>query len=457
MMTAACHQETLSMLSSSLGAAWRRALLTAGLILATAAVPAVAGDAAALVLEGGTVHPISAEPFAGHVVIQGGRITGAGSEAVVPEGARRVDATGLHVYPGIFDAVSSLGMVEIGAVTASNDQAEMGAYNPHLHAATAIHPASDLIPVARANGITHSMVAPRTGNEGVIAGQGVLVHLDGWTVEEMTLAPALAMGIAWPRIQTRRFDFATFTVKETPFNEAREKAEEAVNELRDWLDAARHYHQAQDSGSQRLSRDARLAGLSRILEGRQTVVIFANSKRDIEAALDFAEEEGLRMVLAGGRDAWQLREVLAEKQIPVILGMTQSLPSEEDHAYDQPYRAPGMLADAGVKIAFASGAGGGFGPGGPHSSRTIPFEAAAAVAYGLDEAEALRALTLNPAEMLGVDDRLGSIEAGKVANLMVTDGSPLLMTTQVRHLVINGRLVNTGNRHQRLYETYRGR
>ena len=149
--------------------------------------------------------------------------------------------------------------------------------------------------------------------------------------------------------------------------------------------------------------------------------------------------------------------MLAENQIPVILGRTQSLPNEEDQPYDQPYRNAGELAGAGIKIAFASGTGGGFGPGGPHSSRTLPFEAGMAVAYGLQEDEALRALTLNPAEMLGVDDRLGSIEPGKVANLIVTDGSPLVMTTQVRYLIINGRQVDTTNRHRRLYETYRGR
>jgi imidazolonepropionase-like amidohydrolase len=163
------------------------------------------------------------------------------------------------------------------------------------------------------------------------------------------------------------------------------------------------------------------------------------------------------MILAGGRDAWKVKEQLAEKQIPVILGIIQSLPFEDDEPYDMPARNPGELVEAGVKIAFASGAGGGFGPGGPHNSRTTPSEAATAVAYGLSEADAMKALTLWPAEFLGFGDRLGSIEAGRIANLIVTDGSPLEITTQIEHLVINGREVSTGNMHERLYEKYRSR
>jgi imidazolonepropionase-like amidohydrolase len=273
----------------------------------------------------------------------------------------------------------------------------------------------------------------------------------------MAIDSSIAMMINWPRIQTRRFDFATFSVKETPFNEAKEKAEEASNELLDWFDAARHYKAAVDGGSTRVHTDQKLAGLSQVLDGGMTVIIMANAKRDIEAAVAFAEKEGLRMVLAGGRDAWKVKELLAEKEIPVILGLPQSLPSDDDQSYDQPYSAPGELVAAGVKIAFASGAGGGFGPGGPHDVRGIPFQAAVGVPYGLPEEEALRAMTINPAEMLGLGDRLGTIEEGKIANLIVTDGNPLKFRTQILHLVIAGREVSTENKHLSLYERYRAR
>lgn len=413
--------------------------------------------AGTLVIQGGTIHPITAEPFVGNVIVTDGVIQAAGALAApVPADAEVIDASGLHVYPGLVDAMSQLGLIEVGAVPATDDQAEMGMYNAHLQSATAIHPASELIPVARANGITHTVVAPEV-DDGVIAGQAALIHLDGWTVEEMAIDPAVAMVIQWPEIVTRRFDFSTFSMKESAFKEAKEKAEEQQQELRSWLEAARHYRQAVDAGSTRLESDLRLASLAEVLDGGKPVIIQADSKRDIEAAVEFAESEGLRMILAGGRDAWKVKELLAEKGIPVILGIVQSLPREDDDPYDTPFRNPGELVASGVKIAFASGAGGGFGPGGPHSSRTTPYEAATAVAFGLSADDAMKALTLWPAEMLGVGDQLGSIEMGKRANLIVTDGNPLEITTQVIHLVIDGREVSTDNPHRSLYDKYRAR
>lgn len=410
-----------------------------------------------LVIEGGTIHPIAGEPFVGRVVVDGGLIREVGADVATPADATTIDASGLHVYPGLFDALSQSGLLEVGAVPATDDQAEMGMYNAHLQAATAIHPASEVIPVTRANGVTHSVVAPQVDDDGVIAGQAALVHLDGWTVEEMAVDPAVAMVVQWPAIVTRSFDFSTFSIRETPFNEAKEEAETKQNELRDWFDAARHYAQATAAGSTRTDRDLRLEALAGVLDGGQRVLMLADNERDIEAAVEFAEEQGLDMILGGGRDAWKVKEMLAEKGIPVVLGLTQSLPREEDDPYDRPFTAPAQLVEAGVRIAFSSGGGGGFGPGGPHQSRTTPYEAATAVTYGLSEDEALKALTLNPAEIFGVGERLGTIEAGKVANLIVTDGSPLEITTRVEHLIIAGRVVSTANRHRSLYERYRAR
>jgi imidazolonepropionase-like amidohydrolase len=422
----------------------------------TALAVAVTAGAETLVIEGGTVHPITSEPFVGRVVIEDGLIVAAGPEVPAPAGATLLDAAGRHVYPGMFDAMSQLGLLEISSVPATDDRTEMGPHNPHLRAATAIHPASEVLGVTRANGITHAVVAPQV-DDGVIAGQAALVQLDGWTVEEMALDPSIAMVVQWPRIQTRSFDFSTFSIRETPFSDAKEKAEEQQGELRDWIAAARHYAQAAVSGADRVERDLRLEALAEVLDGRKAVIVVADAKRDIESAVAFAEQEGLRMILAGGRDAWEVKELLAEKGIPVVLGLTLSRPDEEDDPYDRPFRTPGDLVAAGVKIAFASGAGGGFGPGGPALSRTTPYESAVAAAYGLSVEDALKALTIYPAQIFGVDDRLGSIEVGKIANLVVTDGSPLEITTQVLHLVIGGREVSTDNRHDRLYRTYRAR
>jgi len=410
-----------------------------------------------IVLAGGTVHTLVGEPALGDVVVEDGVIRAVGAGVAVPEGARRIDVTGLHVYPGIFDAMSLIGLVEVNAEAATVDTTEIGGYNPQLQAATAVHPASEVIPVARETGLTHTVTAPQAArDDGVIAGQASLVRLDGWTVEEMAIDPGIAMVIHWPAIRTRSFDFDTFSVRETPYKEAKEKAEEARNELSDWFEAARHYAQATASSSPRTERNLKLEALARVFAGLP-VIIEADTKLDIEAAVAFAEKQGLRMILAGGRDAWKVKEALAEKGIPVILGSTQSLPEEDDDPYDRPFRTAGELASAGVKIAFGSSAGGGRDPGGAHSARTLPYEAAMAVAYGLPREEAMKALTLYPAEMFGVADKLGSIEEGKAANLYVADGDPLELTSEVRYLLIAGEVVSTENRQRSLYERYRAR
>ena len=334
-------------------------LALAAVLLSAGAAPVLAET---LVVAGGTVHTMVGEPIVADVVIRDGVIVAVGGDA--PAESRRVDAAGLHVYPGIIDPLSQLGLIEIGAVSATNDRAELGGYNAHLRALTALHPSSDLIPVARANGVTHALIAPQS-SDGVIAGYAGLVDLAGWTVEEMTRVPDLALVIDWPEIQTRRFDFSTFTVKETPFNEAQEKASEKQSEFESWIEAARHYGQARNAGSARLVRDQRLEALADALESDRLIIFKLQSKRDIEAAVAFAERHELEIALAGGRDAWEVADLLAEKEIPVILGFTESLPQSADDPYDRPFRSPGLLVEAGVRISFASGAGGGFGPGAP--------------------------------------------------------------------------------------------
>ena len=417
------------------------------LALATLAFGA---GAESLAIVGGTVHPVTAEPFVGTVVVDGGVITAVGSDVAVPAGATTIDATGLHVYPGLMDAFGEVGLVEVSAVSATDDRAEMGMYNPHLDAAFAVHPASELFGVTRANGVTHGIVSPRTDRDGVIAGRASLMQFDGWTVEEMAVERSAAMVLSWPEIVTRRFDFATFSVKESPYNDAKEEAEKKQNELRDWFDAARQYRQAMQIDRPRAGRDLKLAHLAACLDGGLRVVIQANSKRDIEAAIAFAEKENLRLILAGCREGWKMAATIAEKKIPVILGAVQTTAEEDDDPYDTPYRNASVLVEAGVQIAFGS-----FGSA--HSARLLPHEADMAVAFGLSSEVALKALTLWPAQIFGVEDRLGSIETGKIATLIVSTGDPLTLESTVVHLLIDGHEVSTENRHLALYEKYRSR
>ncbi len=425
-----------------------RALILLLIVLAPSAV-----RSEMLAIVGGTVHPVSGDAFVGTVVVDAGRITEVGPEVSVPAGARSIDAAGMHVYPGLMDAASQVGMVEVGAVAATDDRQEMGSYNTHLEATTAIHPSSELIPVARANGITHVLAVPQPSRDGVIGGRGALLNLDGWTVEEMTVRNSVVMAMSWPEIQTRQFDFSTFSWKESAFEDAKEEATEKQNELRDWFEAARHYKQAMGTKVVRAQSDLRLEYLARCIDGDMLAMVSANNKRDIEAVMDFAQEQNLKLVLVGGREAWKVAARLAEESVPVILGPTQTLPRDEDAPYFHPYALPSLLVEAGVKIAFGSGAQ----RSSPHSARLLPYEVATAVANGLSEEAAIKALTLWPAEILGVADEVGSIEPGKVANLLVTTGSPLVMVTEIRHLIIGGREVSTDNMHLSLYQKYRGR
>ncbi len=410
------------------------------------------------VIRGATVHTLAGAPIEnGSVVLRDGLILEVGANIAVPEGASVIDATGLHVYPGMVDAFSRLGLTEVGAVAVTEDLGELGNWNPHLSAYAAIHPASEHIPVARANGITHAVSAParagggfRRGAGSVIPGQATLIHLDGWTVEEMAIEPSVGMLIQWPTIQTRSFDFATFERRERPYTEAKREYDERMQELDSWFEAAQHYKQAVERGDpSKFDRDLQLEHLARTLGGGLPVIVVANEVRSIESALEFAERYELRVILAGARDAREVKDVLVEKGIPVILGPSQDLPEEEDDPYYTRFSLAGELHGAGVKICF--------GTFGSSDSRTLPYEAANTVPFGLPYEEALKAVTLNAAEILGVADRLGTIEPGKLGNLMVTDGDPLEIQTQVQYVVIKGIPVDTDNRHRRLFERHRAR
>ena len=421
----------------------RRAL---GVYGALAAAFALATPAAAqtYAIQGGTIHTLNGETFVGTVVVRDGRIAEVGPNVQPPSGAEVVDATGRHVYPGMFDAVTQLGLTEIGAVDVTNDAREQGDFNPHLQAATAIHPATEHIPVARANGITHAMAAPQGG---LIPGQASLVGLDGWTVEEMNIDAGAAMVVNFPSLASRR-GFGGFSFGQPrPFSEVEEEYRERVAQLDAWLDGGRHHAQAAAAGAAR--PDPALEAMARVVEREIPVLVSADEERDIRNAVEWAERQNLRFVLTGGREAWKVADWLAEKNVPVILGPSQAMPSGQDEAYDEAYANAGKLHAAGVKIAFAT-----FNSS---DSRTLPYEAAMAVPFGLPEEAALQAVMKNGAEMLGLGDRMGTIEPGKIANLIVTDGNPLEIQTQVLDLFILGRQVSTDNKHKSLYEKYRAR
>ena len=391
----------------------------------------------------------------GTVVVENGRILSVGASAPVPAGAQVIDGEGLHVSPGFFDAMSQLGLTEIGAVNATNDISETGAFNPQIAAATAVHPASDHLPVARVNGITHAVAAPGVpssslGSGPVIGGQASAFSLDGWTVEEMLLERSVGMVLNWPSVRATSFDLGSFSRRTRPYAEAKQEQTRQLHELTTWITNARGYHDTRTRAADRVSRDLKLEALAPYVSGERPWLVNASSERDIRDAVAYVvDTHKMKMVLVGAAEAWKVASLLAEKQVPVILGPTQALPAHDDDPYDATMAAPAVLHAAGVTFALSTY--------NSSDARNLPYEIGTAVGFGLPQDVALRAITLTPAEMLGLADQVGSIEPGKRANLIVTDGDPLEIRTEVRHVIINGVSVPLETRHTRLYEKYRSR
>jgi imidazolonepropionase-like amidohydrolase len=425
-------------------------------ILLSSAARAQETKPASYAIKGGKVYTLAGAPVEnGTVVIRDGKIIAVGAGIAIPADAQVIDATGLEVYPGMFDAITQIGLAEISQVSSTMDVTELGNYNPELVAATAVNPASAYIPVTRANGITEVIAAPGTAgfdsqSGGIVTGQASAFHLAGWTMNDMQLNRSVAMVINWPSIQTRTFDFATFSVKEKPYTEAKKEYDKTVNDLSDWLDRARHYAQAKEKGSPALyQRDLKLESLVPVVEGKLPVLVIADDQRDIRNAVEFCAKQNLKMILGGGAEAWKVKELLKEKKIPVVLGPTERIPDKDDTPYDKPMTQPSELFAAGIPFAFSS-----FGTS---FSRRLPQYAGASVAYGLPHDEALKAVMLNAAQIFGLGDQLGTLETGKLANIIVTSGDPLELQTQVKYLFIKGQLTSTANRHSDFYEQYRKR
>ncbi len=427
-------------------------------LTASLAIPAWTQTAAptSYAIKGGKVFTLAGPAIEnGTVLIRDGKIDAVGAGIAIPQDAQVIDATGLEVYPGMFDPVTQIGLNEVSAVSATVDVSELGDYNPELVAATAVNPASAHIAVTRANGITEVIAAPGTTgfdlqSGGLIAGQASAFNLAGWTMDEMQINRSVAMVINWPSIQTRTFDFATFSIKEKPYADVKKEYDKSVNTLGDWMDRARHYAQAKEKGSPALyERDLKLEALVPVVQGKLPVLVVADEARDIRNAVAFCTKQNLRMILGSGAEAWKVKELLKEKKIPVVLAPTNRLPEQEDTPYDKPYTEPSELFAAGIPIAFSS-----FGTA---FSRRLPQYAGTAVAYGLPHDEALKAVMLNAAQMFGLADQLGTLETGKIANVIVTSGDPLELQTQVRYLFIKGQLTSTDNKHRELYEQYRKR
>lgn len=399
----------------------------------------------AIALVGATVCPVSAPPLEdATLVFDQGRVTALGRNVAIPPGAKRIDVRGRRVYPGLINAYSQLGLVEIGAVRATRDYAETGTVNPNARAETAFNPDSELIPVTRSDGVLLSLVAP---SGGLISGTSAVMRLDGWTPEDMTLKAPAGMHVEWPRMSPA----ADWKKGEPgPSQEAQAKTrDDALALLERTFADARAYQKAraaQGPGAGRHAVDLRWEAMLPVLEGKLPLVVAADEIQQIQAAVAFARRERVRLILYGGYDAPHGASLLKEHRVPVIVSTVHRLPLRRDDAYDAPYSLPERLRAAGVRFCIASQ--------NTSNARNLPCEAGMAVAYGLPPDEALKAITLYPAQILGVADRVGSLEVGKDATLIVTDGDVLDTPTHVEAAFLEGRAVDLDNRHKRLWRKY---
>lgn len=423
-------------------------LVLTGLVFANDQIPGPP-QSVPILLRGGYLHTVSGPDLADFdILFIDGKITAIDRNLEAFPNYEIHDIRGRHVYPGLIAASTTLGLVEIAAVRATSDYAETGDLNPNIIANRAYNTDSESIPVTRSNGILLAHVTPQSG---LIGGQSSLMMLDGWSWEDATLIESVGMHVFWPSIKYQKKN-SDSKKKEDPVAEA----EARIAEISKLLSDARAYQrtlQAEKSGRRikQQPRDLRLASLQPVIAGRQPLFIHARSAIQIEQAINWTRREGLKMVLVGGHDLYPVMDLLGKYEIPVIIESLQILPLHRHDHYDQVFSLPVALHQAGIRFAI-SGSASAFEA--PHQ-RNLPFEAAQALPFGLPRDMALRSITLSAAEILGADDRVGSLEIGKDATLIVTDGDILEISTQVIKAWIQGRRVDLDNRHEQLYRKYR--
>ena len=431
-------------------------------LLAAAALSAHASDQVtpapqrqALLITGATLHTVSGAVIeGGSMLVERGRIRaiaapGGTLPAAETGPATVLDLRGRHIYPGFIAANSALGLVEVQAVRATVDTNELGVINPNVRALVALNADSELLPVARSNGVLAALAVPGASGFGAIAGTSVLLQIDGWTWEDMALVREVGLHVVLPIMRTNS-DVLSGSLE--PFkDEIRKLSAQRLQLIDQAFEAAAAYGRARAAEPASTPLDLRWAAMQPALQREQPVFVHADDAAQIRHALGLSERYGLKLVIVGGADAARFAPVLKARGVAVIIGGVHGLPERRDDAFDARYTLAAQLAQAGVVFCIA-GEGGTFAAA---SERNLPYQAATAVAYGLPRDEALKAITLYPAQILGVADRLGALAPGLLASFIVTDGDPLESATRVERVFIQGREVDSGNRQTRLELKYR--
>ncbi len=441
----------------------RKPGVVAALLCAAGAAFGAANDT--FLIRGIDVYPVSGAKIENvSVLVQDGRIADIGAKIVAPKGMKIVEGKGLRVYPGMIDSGTELGLSEISAERVTVDTGELGEFMPQLRALIAVNPESEHFPVVRANGITSVMAYPASGRGGgrgggstqMIAGQAALIHMAGWTWEDMEINRSAALHVLFPSVAGGgRGNFAADFPEENlgggaqTYSDRKRAYDQNIQKLNDFFDAARQYQKERTNNAPGFRRDLKMEAMIPVLERKVPLAVTAQRERSIRDAIAFADKQHVRIILLQPREILKVAAEVKAKNIPVILGRTEALPDNEDGPYDQAESLPGQVYKAGIKFAFAT-----FNN---EFSRNLPYNAARAVAYGLPADEALKAVTINAAEIWGASDKMGSIEKGKWADLMITDGDPLETPTAIKHLYIKGQEVDMTNKQTRLYQKYMAR
>jgi imidazolonepropionase-like amidohydrolase len=346
-----------------------------------------------------------------------------------------IDCSGKSVYPGFIDSGTSLGLVEVNSIAETQDYMELGKLTPQMEALTAVNPNSVAIPVTRVSGVTTVLTQPRGG---YFPGTAALINLNGYTPDQMYggfkgVIMNFPSGVRSGRYDNRSLD------------DIQKTKTKALDEIDALWDKAATYLSIKNKGGE-IDYYPEMEQLSRVLTTELLLLIEVNAAKDIVSALEWIEGRNLRVVLTGVAEGWKVADKIAQAGVSVITGPVLALPTRDADNYDAPYNNPALLHEAGVKVALRTND--------TENVRNLPFNAGFAAAYGLGSADALKAITLNPAEIFGVDDQLGSLEEGKNATLFIADGDPFEPKTQIQQVFIDGYRIPMTNRHIRLYQEF---
>ncbi len=452
-----------------------RSTLAAGVLIAASVFAADAPNS--FVITHADVFPaVGAEMKGVSILVQDGKIADIGAKIVPPKGMKVIDAKGMRVYPGLIDSGTELGLSEVFSERMTEDTTEIGEFMPQLKALIAVNPDSEHFGTSRVNGVTSAVTFPSPGGGGggggrgggaaqYISGQAALIHTSGWTWEDMEINRSAAMELKFPQIRGRggrgggNPDFNPDDIfglggggNTNTFAEQQRQYNQQIAKIQDFFDATRQYQKERSSNAPGFKKDLKMEAMIPVLEGKVPVAIAASRAKSIHDAIAFADKNHIKIVIVGAHDVAKVGPELKAKNIPVILGRTEALPENEDAPYDEGFTIPAEAFNAGVKFAFGT-----LGSDTNEYVRNIGLQASRAVAFGLPQDEALKAVTINAAQIWGAGDKTGSIEKGKWADLVISDGDLLDAGTQVKGVFIKGQEVPLTNKQIQLYQRYLAR